>query len=84
LSVKAIARASKLDWLNLECISEGVLDRIERITQFTKINTKANLTIPEGANSEKAIKLLHKAEEVCLISYCLTADASIECEILFI
>ncbi len=83
LSFKAIARASKLDWSSLECVSEGVLDRVENKTQFTKITTKAILTIPADGNKEKAIKLLHKAEETCLISNSLTAEAAIECEIVF-
>ena len=83
LSFKAIARASKLDWVNISCVSSGILDRIERKTQFTEINTKAILTIPEGGNVEKAIKLLDKAEETCLISNSLTSKAYIECEIIF-
>ncbi|PHS14913.1 MAG: osmotically inducible protein OsmC [Kangiella sp.] len=83
LSFKAIAKASKMEWISLKCVSEGVLDRIERKTQFTKITTKAVLTIPVGGNKEKAVKLLHKAEETCLISNSLTAKSDIECEVLF-
>ena len=83
LSFKAIARASKLDWLTLTCVSEGILDRVERTTQFTQITTKAVLTIPVGGNKEKAVKLLHKAEETCLISNSLTAKSDIECGVLF-
>ncbi len=83
LSFKAIARASKLEWISLKCVSEGILDRVERTTQFTKITTKAILTIPTDGNKEKAVKLLHKAEETCLISNSLTAESLIECEIVF-
>lgn len=82
LSFRAIARASKLDWNTLECISEGTLERIDRKTQFTKIVTKAKLLIPSDGNKDKAEKLLHKAEQTCLISNSLTAESVIECEII--
>ena len=82
LSFKAIARASKLDWISIECVSEGVLDRVERKTQFTKIVTKAKLIIPTDGDTDKAEKLLHKAEESCLISNSLTAESLIECEVI--
>lgn len=81
LSFKAIARASKLDWVSIECVSEGVLDRVDRKTQFTKITTKAKLTIFNEDDAAKAEKLLHKAEETCLVSNSLTAESLIECEI---
>jgi len=81
LSFKAIARASKLDWISIECESQGVLDKVDRKIQFTKINTRAKLVIPSSSDSEKALKLLNKAEEVCLISNSLTAESHIECEI---
>ncbi len=82
LSFKAIARASKLEWESLNCVSEGTLERVERQTLFTKIVTKATLTITNEENREKAEKLLHKAEQTCLVSNSLTSESSIQCTIL--
>ncbi|MBV1913338.1 MAG: OsmC family protein, partial [Cycloclasticus sp.] len=45
LSFKAIARASKLEWYDLQCDSSGVLDKVDRKVLFTKINTKATLLL---------------------------------------
>jgi len=81
LSFKAIARASKMDWLSIECESEGVLDKVEKKMLFTRINTRVKLLIPSSTDTEKAVKLLNKAEEACLISNSLTAESHIECEI---
>lgn len=83
LSFRAISRASKLDWVSIECESTGELARVDRVTQFTKINTKAKLVIPKQENPDKAVKLLKKAEQTCLISNSLTAESHIECDVVF-
>jgi peroxiredoxin-like protein len=74
LSFRAIARASKLEWVELSCDTTGTLDRVERVTRFTHIAVNARLVVPEGTDTEKAAKLLHKAEESCLISNSLNAE----------
>ena len=68
LSFRAIARASKLDWSELACRVEGVLERVDGVTQFTKFTTFASLVVPAGSAAETARRLLEKAEHVCLIS----------------
>ncbi len=68
LSFKAIARASKLDWTSLSCEVEGVLERVERITQFTEFNLKVTLDAPAGTDERRAMLLLEKAEKSCLVT----------------
>ena len=79
LSFRAIARASKLTWISIECHSEGTLDRVDGKTQFTKVVTKANLVIAENENIEKAELFLHKADKSCLVSNSLTTETALEC-----
>ena len=80
LSFRAITRASKLPWLSIECDSEGVLDRVECLTQFTKVVTSVNLMIPTTEESiEKAERLLHKAEQSCLVLNSFTSESQLEC-----
>lgn len=74
LSFKAIARASKFSWISLTCSVEGTLDKVERATQFTTFDLRASLTIPADMNEEMALRLLDKAEHLCLITNSLTAD----------
>lgn len=88
LSFRAIARASKLDWLEVRCDASGTLDRIERVTRFTAISVRATLVLPAAedaaaaaATVEKAEKLLHKAEASCLITNSLIAESSLSTEI---
>ena len=68
LTFRAIAQASKLPWSALRCDVEGVLDRIERITQFTEFRTSVSLRVPPGTNRQQAERLLRRAEETCLIT----------------
>ncbi|MDP5054406.1 MAG: OsmC family protein [Congregibacter sp.] len=77
LSFRAIARASKLDWSDLQCRASGTLDRVERVTRFTGISVEATLTVPAGTDVEKAEKLLHKAEQSCLITNSLIAGSTL-------
>lgn len=73
LSFKAIARASKFSWISLTCSVEGTLDKVERTTQFTTFDLRASLTIPADMNEKTALRLLDKAEHLCLITNSLTA-----------
>ncbi len=72
LSFRGIAKASKLPWLSLDCEVDGVLDRVERTTQFTDFEIKATLLVPAGISEEKAHRLLEKAESSCLITKSLS------------
>lgn len=78
LSFRAVARASRLPWIHLECSTEGVLDRIEGVTRFTEMHTKATLTVPAGTDEALARRLLEKAEKVCLISNSLLASKHLD------
>lgn len=81
LSFKAIARASKFDWASLNCSVDGVLEKVDKVTQFTGFNLHVTLEIPEGARESKAQRLLEKAEQSCLITNSLIADSQLETEI---
>jgi len=82
LTFRAVARASKLDWISLTCDVDGELDRIERVTQFTAFHVKAKLEVPAGVDPAKAERLLGKAERGCLITNSLKADSHLDVEVL--
>lgn len=81
LSFRAIARASKLDWSELDCRVEGTLERIEGVTQFTKFKTFARLTVPAASSAETAQRLLEKAERVCLVSNSLRGERTLVADV---
>jgi uncharacterized OsmC-like protein len=75
LSFRAIAQASKLDWISLSCEVEGILDRLDRVTQFVEFKVNAELVIPADMDQDKALRLLDKSEQACLITNSLKAEA---------
>jgi len=82
LTFRAIARASKLEWTNLDCSAEGLLDRVERVTRFTAFTVRATLTVPAGSDSDKARRLLEKAEGSCLVTRSMLAETHLEAEVI--
>jgi peroxiredoxin-like protein len=82
LTFRAVARASKLDWSNLEASAEGVLERVDRVNRFTTFTVSVTLTVPAGTDIDKARRLLEKAEAGCLITNSLSAEAHLETDII--
>lgn len=82
LTFRAVANASKLSWVSLDCDVTGTLDRVDRVTQFTHFDMRAHLVVPAGVDAERARRTLEKAERNCLISSSLKApivlDAAVE------
>ena len=81
LTFRAVARGSKLEWTSLRCAGEGTLDRVDRQTRFTRIGLRAELTLPPGADAERAERLLQKAEHGCLISNSLSCPVELSTQI---
>jgi organic hydroperoxide reductase OsmC/OhrA len=81
LTFRAIARASKFEWYELECDAEGKLEKFNSITRFTFFKLKATLRIPENSMKAKAQRLLEMAERNCLITNSLAADIRLETEV---
>lgn len=82
LSFRAIARASRMDWISLQCEVVADLDKIERVTQFTRFLVRARLEVPEGIREGKPERLLQKAEHSCLITNSLKAPSELETEVI--
>ena len=81
LTFRAIARASKLPWSSLRCDVEGILDRVERVTQFTEFRTRVRLRLPAGADRQRAERLLTRTEETCLVTNSLKGTRRLDVEI---
>lgn len=81
LTFRAIARASSLEWTSLACEAQGTLERVDGVTRFTRFDLVATLEVPAGTESEKAERILHKSESVCLITASLKTDNHLETKI---
>ena len=82
LTFRAVANASRLPWISLDCDVTGTLDRVDRVMLFTHFDVKAHLVVPAGVDAGLARRALEKAERNCLITSSLKGavalDATVE------
>ena len=78
LSFRAIARGSRLEWLDIDCRGEGVLDRTAEGMMFTRIDLHVGLGVPAGTDEARAHRLLEKAESTCLVSRSLKTPVHLD------
>jgi peroxiredoxin-like protein len=64
----AVAENSKLDFENLSARATGVLEKVDKRFMITEIDLHVTLEIRDSLQKERAIRILEKSEEVCLIS----------------
>jgi len=83
LTFRGVSRAARFDWITLDCRVEGVLDRADRVAQFTRYTTFATLTVAAGADTAKAHDLLERAERGCLIANSLRGARGLEARVVF-
>lgn len=81
LTFRAIATASKLAWRRLDCDAEGVLDRQDGVVRFTELHLRARLALPVGADTDRAERLLRKAEASCLVTNSLALRPTLTTDI---
>lgn len=81
LTFRALSRVVRLEWLHVEARVEGVLERIERVSQFTRFTTYAKLVVPPGTDLEKARSMLARAEHDCLISNSVRGERTLQAEV---
>jgi organic hydroperoxide reductase OsmC/OhrA len=81
LTFHALARAKRFEWRRLECRVDGVLERIERVAQFTGYTTTARLVVPAGASIDAARDLLERSEHGCLIANSMRGERALVAEV---
>lgn len=78
---RAIAAASKLTWQRLDCDAAGVLDRAEGVVRFTELQLRARLVLPSDGDTDRARRLLEKAEASCLVTNSLKLRPNLVAEV---
>jgi organic hydroperoxide reductase OsmC/OhrA len=79
---RAVARGSKFDFLSLDLPGSGTVDRKDGTTRFTEIVLRPRLTLPKGADPERANRVLEKGETACPVTASLSVPVRVEAEIL--
>jgi organic hydroperoxide reductase OsmC/OhrA len=78
---RAVAEASKFDFLSLEVSGSGTVDRKDDATRFIDIVLRARLALPKGADRERAKRMLEKGKNACLVTASLSVPVRLESEI---
>lgn len=74
----AIAENSKLTFENLEIRATGKMDKKDGKYMMTEITLYPELVITDDAKSEKAKRIMEKAEAACLISRSVKTEIKLE------
>ena len=82
-TLRAVARASKLEFTSVDLEGEGILDRKDGAIRFTKIILRPRLTIPAGGDRDRAMRVLEKSEKACLVSASLSTPILLESEVVY-
>lgn len=82
LGFRAVARASRLQWVSLDCNVDATLDRKDHVTQFTKVVVHASLIVPATMDVALCERTLQKAEHACLVANSLKCERELQFEIL--
>ena len=81
LSFRAIAGASKLSFDQLNVNADGCLDMVERKMMFTGVKIHASVVVSDANTVDKVERLLHKAEQMCLITNSLNCNVSLSTDV---
>jgi uncharacterized OsmC-like protein len=82
LTFRVIAKASKFEWQDIACEASGKLDRVEGMNMFTQVNLDVRLTIDSATDEKKALRILTKAENQCLIKNSMASEVNFKNEII--
>ncbi|MBM4203267.1 MAG: OsmC family peroxiredoxin [Gammaproteobacteria bacterium] len=77
LGFRTIAGASKLNWTAVECNVLLTLDRVGHAMRFTVLELDVALVVPDARRAERAVRILEKAKEDCLITNSLSAEVTL-------
>lgn len=80
-TLRAVAKASKIDFLSLDLAAEGTVDRQDGPTRFTEIVLRPRLTVAPGTDRARAVSVLEKSEKTCLVSQSLSTPIRLQPEI---
>ena len=75
---RSVAESSKFAYTDLQVEVEGFVTRAEVGYHFSEIGIRVNLMIAHEEDQEKALKLLHKAHGLCLVTRALSVEQKFE------
>jgi peroxiredoxin-like protein len=80
-TLRAIARASRVEFETCEVTAEGTVDHTDGVTRFTDIVLRPRLRLATGADPDRPRRAMEKAEKACLVSASLATPVRLEAEL---
>ena len=81
LTFRAVAKASQLPFVRLDVETAGIVDTQDGVVRFTEIVMRPRLTVPEGTDHARALRVLERSEKACLVSASLVTPIRLEATI---
>ena len=78
ITLRAVARASRVDFTACDVTAEGTVDRVDGVVRFTEIVLRVRLGLAPGADADRARRAMEKAEKACLVSASLATPIRLE------
>jgi peroxiredoxin-like protein len=75
---RALAENSKFEYTDLQVEVEGNISKADIGYSFGEVLIRPNLMVLQEEDDARAIKLLHKAEKLCLVSRALSVEQRFE------
>jgi peroxiredoxin-like protein len=80
-TLRAVARASRLEFTACDVSAEGTVDRADGVTRFTEIVLRPRLQLAAGSDPDRVRRVLEKAERGCLVSASLATPIRLEVQV---
>lgn len=73
----AVASFSKLDFDTFDCEATGKLDKVDGKFMMTEVELRPKLQISDESKTDRALRILQKAEANCLITNSVSAKVTL-------
>ena len=81
LTLRGVARASRIDVLEVEVGGTGTVDRIDGVTRFTEIVLRPRILVAAGTDRDRVLRVIEKSEKTCLVAASLSTPVRLEAQI---
>lgn len=78
---RAVARASRVDFLDLDARSWGSVSKVDGVVRFTEIVVRPTVTAAPGCNIEALHRAIDKTTSHCLVSSSLAVPVRVKAAI---
>jgi len=79
----AIAEKSKLEFISFDCTGTGKLEKIDGMFMISEIELNPVVNISDSSKEDRALRIIEKSEQHCLISNSMKSKIILKPKVLF-